>query len=317
MSDIQEQIQDLGERLEIEDKRKKLKELDFEIADPDLWKNKREVAEEKTKEAGMLREVIEEFEAISSQRDIERLETKVILSGKYDSMNAILSLHAGAGGDDARDWAMMLLEMYQKYAQKRDWKLNKLSENTLEIKGSYAYGFLRNESGVHRLVRISPYDASKKRHTSFALVEVLPDIPKADAENIKIPEADIRFEFSRSSGPGGQNVNKVETAVRVVHIPTGVSASSEAGRSQAHNKEKALTVLKSKLFRLMEEKQAKEIGDLKTSVKVEWGSQIRSYVLHPYKMVKDHRTDVETSKVDEVLAGELDEFIDAEIKLNK
>lgn len=273
------------------------------------------LAEEKTKEAGLLRGLIEEFDSIDSEKDVKKFEIKVLLSGKYDTGPAIISTFGGAGGDDADDWANMLLQMYIKYAESRGWKVRAMDNNTIEISGPYAYGYLKSEAGVHRLVRISPYDSKKLRHTSFALVEVLPELHKLDVDEFKIPDKDLRVEFTRSSGPGGQNVNKVETSVRIVNVPTGVSASSQAERSQAQNRERALKVLKAKLFSLMGKHQARELSDLKTKAKPEWGSQIRSYVMHPYKMVKDHRTNVETSDVEGVLSGALDEFIESSLQL--
>ncbi len=237
-----------------------------------------------------------------------------MLSGKYDAGSAVLSFYSGAGGRDAEDWARMLKEMYIRYAESRRWKTKEIDDNTIEIKGNYAYGFLKGENGVHRLVRISPYDAKQLRHTSFAQVEVLPILPEVEAARLEIPEKDIRAEFFRSSGPGGQNVNKVETAVRLVHLPTNLAASSQVERSQARNRERALQLLKAKIVKLMEVHQAKELGELKTKVKPEWGNQIRSYVLHPYKMVKDHRTAIETGDIDKVLNGGLDEFVEAELR---
>jgi peptide chain release factor 2 len=254
------------------------------------------------------------------QRKFRDLELAELFKGKYDTQPAIISLYPGAGGDDAEDWARMLFEMYRRYAEERGWSTKVIDDaprsRTLEVKGQYAYGYLKREAGVHRLVRISPFSAKKLRHTSFALVEVLPDLPALDQSKIEIPDKDLRFEFSRSSGPGGQNVNKLETAVRIVHIPTGIASSSQAERSQGQNRERALSLLKTKLFNLMEKAQVKEFSELRTNVKPEWGNQIRSYVVNPYKLVKDHRTDVETTQVDEVLGGNLDKFIEAEIERN-
>ncbi|HAU07717.1 MAG: Peptide chain release factor 2, RF-2 [Candidatus Yanofskybacteria bacterium GW2011_GWF1_44_227] len=242
---------------------------------------------------------------------------------EYEKNRAILNIYAGAGGVDAQDWASMLLRMYQRYAQKKDWKFVLLSESfgeqkgiksvSFEITGEDVYEILKNENGVHRLVRISPFSAKNLRHTSFALVEALPEII---AHNIKIDQKDLRIDTYRSSGPGGQNVNKLETAVRVTHTPTGISVAVQSERSQAQNKEKAIQVLYSKLSKKVEEKNAKEISDLRAEPgSIEWGSQIRSYVLHPYQMVKDHRTGVKISQPDKVLDGDLDKLIEAKAKL--
>lgn len=223
--------------------------------------------------------------------------------------SATISIFAGVGGEDAKDWVEMLLRMYQKYAQHNNWKHHFVNNNTIEIIGENVYGLLKNESGVHRLIRISPFDAKKLRHTSFALVEVLPELPEIEAKNLKIPEEDLKIELYRSSGPGGQNVNKRETAVRLIHLPTGLTAASQMERAQTQNREKALKLLKSKLFKLMTERQEKELSNLRTKITPDWGHQIRSYVLHPYQMVKDHRTGVKVNNAEEVLEGNLDKFI--------
>lgn len=235
------------------------------------------------------------------------------LDKKYDKGHAHLSIFPGVGGEDAKDWANMLLSMYVKYSQKRGWKVSLIDDRAIDIRGEFAYGNLRNETGVHRLVRISPFDSKQLRHTSFALVEVLPELPELEAKNLAIPPEDLKVELSRSSGPGGQNVNKRETAVRVVHLPTGLAAASQAERGQIQNKEKAMSLLKAKLFTLMQERQEKEVKNLRTQVKPEWGQQIRSYVLHPYQQIKDHRTGVVSHQPDKVLAGDLDKFINAEL----
>lgn len=240
-----------------------------------------------------------------------------------DKGSAIMTIYAGAGGDDSEDFARMLFEMYDAFLTRKGFFYLRLHEHrndhggyrniTIEIEGKGVYGLLKHESGVHRLVRISPFNAQAKRHTSFCMVEILPVIPQA--ESIVIPQEDIRIETSKASGPGGQNVNKRETAVRIVHIPTNIAVAVATERSQEQNRQKALTILTSKLYTLEEEKRKAEVEgrQISKTTEIEWGNQIRSYVLHPYKMVKDHRTDFETSNVEAVLEkGELDGFIEAE-----
>ncbi len=282
-----------------------IKILEDEMAGPDFW-NDKDKAQAKIKE---LQELKEKREGV----------------GKYDRGNAVITILSGAGGDDAEDFTSILFNMYRKYIEREGWQAFILHEHqndhggyrniTFEILGKNAYGMLKNESGVHRLVRISPFNAKKLRHTSFSLVEVIPKFEKA--EDLDIPPDDLKIEFAKSSGPGGQNVNKRETAVRIVHIPTNISVHVSSERSQVQNKERALAMLKGKLYKKQEEDQKKKAAGMAISstTDIEWGNQIRSYVLHPYKMVKDHRTEVEVHDVDKVLAGGLDEFIEAEKSL--
>jgi len=310
------------------------------MADAAFWKN-RETADEKIREMGILNDLVNRYHEIESgiaalesaaaggkpddlkfyeiKKKFREFELTQLFTGPYDIRPAVLSVYPGAGGEDAEDWARMLGVMYENYVKRRGWKSNVVDDNirsrTIEIKGAYAYGYLKKESGVHRLVRISPFSQKKLRHTSFALVEVVPDLPPLEESKLAIPEKDLRFEFYRSGGPGGQNVNKVETAVRVIHVPTGLTVSSQAQRSQAQNREYAVKLLKAKLFNLMEKEKVSEISGLRTKVKPEWGNQIRSYVVNPYQLAKDHRTEVETAKVESVLAGDLDVFIEAELEM--
>ena len=278
-------------------------------------------------DAVLLKEIADRAATVG--RETEQLEIEMFFSGKYDKGNAMLSVYAGAGGKDAEDWAALLLEMYRRFAERKKWSVKTVHEHwgefqgpagwgiknaTILISAPYGYGYLKKELGVHRLVRISPFSAQKLRHTSFALVDIMPEFVTPDEVAIK-PE-DLKIDFFRASGPGGQNVNKRETAVRIAHVPTGLQATSQVERSQDQNRARALELLRSRLYRREVENQERERQGVRQEKKsIEWGNQIRSYIMHPYQMVKDHRTGVETSRIDTVLDGELDEFIEAEVQI--
>ena len=257
-----------------------------------------------------------------------KAELTHFLSGPYDKNAATLTVIAGAGGRDASDWASILLRMYERAAERNDWKAALMHEHrlaeggiksaTLEIEGRDAYGWLKGEHGVHRLVRISPFDSSKRRHTSFAMVEVVPVIPKVEAEKFALKPEEVKIEMAKSSGPGGQNVNKRETAVRLTHVPTGIVVECQAERTQGANREKAMQMLKAKLIALKEKERREELAKERGEhTEAAWGNQIRSYVLHPYRLVKDHRTDVEHHDPEAVLDGDLTRFLEAEISLSR
>jgi peptide chain release factor 2 len=261
-----------------------------------------------------------ERDAVRIESQVDRLELNTLLSGKYDRGNALLAIHAGAGGTDSQDWAEMLERMYLRWAERHNYQTDILDRTdgeeagiksvTISVRGNLAYGYLRPEKGVHRLVRLSPFDAAHRRHTSFALVEVLPEMD--DMNEIQVPAEDIKIDVYKSSGAGGQSVQKNATAVRLTHIPTGMVVTCQNERSQMQNRENAMRVLKARLLEIKQAEQDEKISQLRGEyTKAEWGSQIRSYVLHPYQLVKDHRTDFEMGNTQAVLDGELDPFIEA------
>ncbi|MFH1233655.1 MAG: peptide chain release factor 2 [Patescibacteria group bacterium] len=353
IEELREKLLNIWKLLKIERTKIKIQKLKQKMNHPGFWDNREQAiaisqeAENEEKEINKWEYLKKEItdleqlvaEAIKEKDDsisdeareqYEELEKKVIdlefvvlFSSKYDQRNAILSIHSGTGGVDAQDWAEILERMYLRFAEKHNWKIEIIDRNIgneagiksviCKISGRWVYGNLKSENGVHRLVRISPFDAENMRHTSFALVEVIPELPEAEVIDIK--NSDLRIDVFRSSGPGGQSVNTTDSAVRVVHKPTGLTVSCQTQRSQHQNKETALKILKSKLFKLEEEKKEQAESKLRGQAqKADWGRQIRSYVMQPYQLVKDHRTDHETSDIKTVLDGGLDGFIEAYLR---
>ena len=267
-----------------------------------------------------------EVEVAAIQQEVETRSFTAMLSGRYDDDDAILAIHAGAGGTDSQDWAAMLERMYLRWAEKRGFETEMLNRSegeeagiksvTIAVNGKYAFGYLRSEKGVHRLVRLSPFDAAHRRHTSFALVEILPQVAMDDPE-VEVDPGDLKVDVFRSSSAGGQNVQKNSTAIRITHLPTGIVVICQNERSQAQNREFALRILRSRLLEIRKAEKAEEVAVLRGEyTKAEWGSQIRSYVLHPYQMVKDHRTEFERGNTQAVLDGDLDAFMDAYLRAN-
>lgn len=350
---LREQIQELYTAMKLEQVKNRLAELDTKASNPEFW-NDMETSQKLLVEQKRLKDLLAAYDALEKlweeastmvelaqeekdesmddeivatteevEKTLERMTLETLLSGEYDKNNAILTFHAGAGGTEAQDWAMMLFRMYTRFGEQHGYKVKVadyldgdeagMKSGVLLIEGPNAYGYLKSESGVHRLVRVSPFDSSGRRHTSFASVEVMPEID--DDTDIEIREEDIRVETHRASGAGGQHVNKTDSAVRIIHIPTGIVTACQNERSQRQNKEVALKMLKSKLLEIKEREHLDKIEDIKGDQKeIAWGSQIRSYVFMPYTLVKDHRTGFEMGNVNAVMDGDLDGFVNAYLK---
>lgn len=330
--ELKDRLEILKEKLKTTEIKQKIFQIEQESAQPSFWQEPQE-ATKKMKELAFLQDELNELDGIELwleedklaevQKRLDKLETRIYLSGKYDRSDAILSINAGAGGVEAMDWAEILQRMYLRYAEKKGWDVDivdiapgeeaGVKSVTLMISGPYTYGYLKGEVGVHRLVRQSPFNADHLRQTSFALVEVLPKID--ENTEVKVNPDDLEWDFFRASSHGGQNVQKVSTAVRIRHKPTGMIVTSQSQRYQEQNRKIALSLLQAKLWALSESQAKEEKQKIKGEHKMaSWGNQIRSYVLHPYRMVKDLRTEVETSDTESVLNGDLDSFVDAELK---
>lgn len=332
MTDLSTRLEAIKKKFDLSSMQAEITSIEKESQSPDFWQDQAKATEKMKKlsdlmgemeEIRQLEEVLKIGETPELARKIGKLELKTFLSGEYDKSNAIFAIHAGQGGTEAMDWAEMLSRMYQRYFEKRGWSFEVvdltpgdeagIKSVTLMVNGSYAYGFLKNEAGTHRLVRQSPFNADKLRQTSFALVEVLPQVEELGS---KVNEKDLDWQFYRASTHGGQNVQKVSTAVRLTHKPTRIIVCCQTERYQEQNRKFALQILQAKLWEIEAKKAAEEKQRLKGGrTQAAWGTQIRSYVLHPYKLVKDLRTDFETSNAQAVLDGELDNFIEAEIKI--
>ncbi len=350
LQELRERFESYEAHLGVLSKMKRLSILEQETSDPNLWHDQ-EKARTLLQETSSLREELKEIkdvrdtldllesmandesteaelkeETATMEKRMQKLELTSYLSGKYDKKNSIFSIHAGQGGTEAMDWSAMLYRMYTRFCERRGWAMEVLDETqgeeagiksvVFKISGLYSYGYLKRESGTHRLVRQSPFNADNLRQTSFAMVDVMPEIEESDEPDVVIRDEDLDISFTRAGGHGGQNVNKVSTAVRIVHRPTGIVVACRTERFQEQNRKYAMSMLRAKLWALEQAKALKEKQDIKGDyVPPSWGTQIRSYVLHPYKMVKDLRTDVETGNTDAVLDGDLEEFIEAELKL--
>ncbi len=317
--------QELSKLLKIDEKKRLILDIQKRMSEPNFWQD-REQAEELTKKLSTINNIIDKFENATTEAEINELEKHTLLNGPYDENNALLSIYSGAGGTEAQDWAQMLLKMYQRWAQNNghNFKLLDISYGeeagiksaSAIISGTYAYGWLKSESGVHRLVRLSPFDADHARHTSFALVEIIPEFK--EAKEVTIDPKDIRIDVYRSSGHGGQGVNTTDSAVRITHISTGIVVTCQNERSQIQNRETALKILQTRLYRLKLQQEAEKRQEIRGELMLpEWGSQIRSYVLHPYKLVKDHRTNLESAEPDKVLSGDVNRFMEEYLKYKK